>query len=147
MKNDSANGSDQDLEIECDFCPLTFNRWSLFYVHRCTHTGQIPIFTCSVCTIEFSSVDGQLNLYCVVRLLLNFYIASAALKNHKLTEHNGGNIQEPDHSTKLNFQCRHCPEKSRTLKERGVHERTHLAAETSNPTPVISNDSTAQLVK
>jgi len=59
---DAANENPLQLKILCDFCPMTFNRWSLFYVHRCAHTGETPIFKCSVCTIEFSSIEGYFTL-------------------------------------------------------------------------------------
>ena len=39
-------------------------------------------------------------------------------------------MHQPVHSTKLNFQCRYCQAKMRTLKERYVHERIHTADET-----------------
>jgi hypothetical protein len=55
---DAANENPLHLKIVCDLCPMTFNRWSLLYVHRCAHTGETPIFKCSVCTVEFSSIEG-----------------------------------------------------------------------------------------
>lgn len=44
--------------IECDFCPMKYHKWSAFYVHRCMHTGEAPVFPCGVCGLEFPSIKG-----------------------------------------------------------------------------------------
>jgi len=113
--------------IECDFCPMKYHKWSAFYVHRCSHTGETPVLPCGICELEFPNIK--------------------ALKIHKTTAHPSAVFQcdqcdrsflsrsallmhQPVHSTKLNFQCRYCQAKMRTLKERYVHERIHTADET-----------------
>jgi len=113
--------------IECDFCPMKYHKWSAFYVHRCSHTGETPVLPCGICELEFPNIK--------------------ALKIHKTTVHPSAMFQcdqcersflsrsallmhQPVHSTKLNFQCRYCQAKMRTLKERYVHERIHTADET-----------------
>ncbi|KAI9561134.1 hypothetical protein GHT06_012090 [Daphnia sinensis] len=112
--------------IECDFCPMRYHKWSAFYIHRCTHTGETPVIPCSVCEREFPNIK--------------------ALKEHKIKEHRESIfpcegcsrtflsksallLHQPVHSTDLNYQCRSCPEKLRTFRERYVHERTHTTAE------------------
>lgn len=69
-----------------------------------------------------------------------------ALKEHKIKEHRESIfpcegcsrtflsksallLHQPVHSTDLNYQCRSCPEKMRTFRERYVHERTHTTAD------------------
>lgn len=44
--------------IECDFCPMKYHKWSAFYVHRCSHTGESPVFPCGVCSLEFPNIKG-----------------------------------------------------------------------------------------
>lgn len=112
--------------IECDFCPMRYHKWSAFYIHRCTHTGETPVIPCSVCEMEFPNIK--------------------ALKEHKIKEHRESIfpcegcsrtflsksallLHQPVHSTDLNYQCRSCPEKMRTFRERYVHERTHTTAD------------------
>jgi KRAB domain-containing zinc finger protein len=38
-------------------------------------------------------------------------------------------LHQPIHSNDFNYQCRSCPEKMRTFRERYVHERTHSTTE------------------
>ncbi|XP_046461484.1 zinc finger protein 62 homolog [Daphnia pulex] len=112
--------------IECDFCPMRYHKWSAFYIHRCTHTGETPVIPCSVCEMEFPNIK--------------------ALKEHKVMEHRESIfpcdgcdrtflsksallLHQPIHSNDFNYQCRSCPEKMRTFRERYVHERTHSTTE------------------
>ena len=44
--------------IECDYCPMKYHKWSAFYVHRCTHTGETPVLPCGVCDMEFPNIKG-----------------------------------------------------------------------------------------
>lgn len=44
--------------IQCDFCPMKYHKWSAFYVHRCTHTGETPVIPCGICEMEFPNIRG-----------------------------------------------------------------------------------------
>lgn len=44
--------------IQCDFCPMKYHKWSAFYIHRCTHTGETPAIPCGVCEMEFPNIKG-----------------------------------------------------------------------------------------
>lgn len=46
--------------IECDYCPMKYHKWSAFYVHRCSHTGETPVLPCGVCDMEFPNIKGGL---------------------------------------------------------------------------------------
>lgn len=49
--------------IQCDFCPMKYHKWSAFYVHRCTHTGETPVIPCGICEMEFPNIKGITNLF------------------------------------------------------------------------------------
>ena len=48
--------------IKCDFCPMTFQKWSAFYIHRCSHTGEDPVFPCGICDLEFPDIKGIISV-------------------------------------------------------------------------------------
>lgn len=45
--------------IQCDFCPMKYHKWSAFYIHRCTHTGETPVIPCGICEMEFPNIKGM----------------------------------------------------------------------------------------
>ena len=57
--------------IECDFCPMKYHKWSAFYVHRCSHTGETPVLPCGICEMEFPNIKGKSKSFLLKGLLKN----------------------------------------------------------------------------